>query len=175
MFSIKSCPVPESALLNSYHREDNYCDCYSTNIDVDITLRQYVQAFYTTPIFRLERLILQHAVSKPSSDEQVDLLANGSIETFAAWSVEARSENQLLMCDFRKQTRSWFMVVPTEHQIKPQSRLYFGSAVVGVNAPAGAKSSAGLVFKVLLRFHKLYSVILLNAARSRLKAQAQNR
>jgi len=51
-------------------------------------------AFYTTLVFKLERLILKLAVSRPSTDAQAKQLAAGSIDEFSAWHVEARSENQ---------------------------------------------------------------------------------
>ena len=69
-------------------------------------------AFYTTWLFRLERWILRLAVARPSTDEEAHQLARGEREAFAAWSVEARAPDQLLMCDFTGRTRSWLMVVP---------------------------------------------------------------
>ncbi|MEN8205628.1 MAG: hypothetical protein ABFS24_06420 [Pseudomonadota bacterium] len=128
-------------------------------------------AFYTTRVFKLERLILKLAVSRPSTDAQAKQLAAGSIDTFAAWDVEARSENQLLMCDFRSRTRSWLMVVPMESTGGTRTRLYFGSAVVPVRNSRTGKVTLGFVFRALLGFHRVYSVVLLSAARSRLEAQ----
>ena len=52
------------------------------------------------------------------------------IEKFAAWHVENRSENEILMCDFRGRTRSWLMVAPVSTVSDARTRLYFGSAVV---------------------------------------------
>jgi hypothetical protein len=111
-----------------------------------------VEAFYTTWLFKLERVILKVAVSRPSTDEQVKALMAGELDTFAAWYVEDRADDQLLMCDFRDQTRSWFMVTP--------GRLYFGSAVVPIDQPS---------FKLFIGLHRLYSRALLAAARSRLQ------
>jgi hypothetical protein len=74
---------------------------------MSVSQAQYVSAFYTTFVFKLERLILKWTVSKPSTDAQVKRLADGSIDSFAAWMVEARSQNQLLMCDYQRLTRSW--------------------------------------------------------------------
>ena len=78
----------------------------------EISLQEYVQAFYKSWLFRLERLILRWAVKKPSSDVDVDRLARGEAQVFAAWTVEDREQNQLLLCDFRGTTRSWLMVEP---------------------------------------------------------------
>ena len=68
MFSIESCPIPDGALLTNYLREGTYTDCYVTDIRGSVSHPQYVLAFYTTRVFKLERLILKLAVSKPSGE-----------------------------------------------------------------------------------------------------------
>ena len=168
MFSIESCDIPDDALLSKYLKDDTYTDCYRTDIPNTVTHAQYVIAFYTTLIFKLERLILKSAVSRPCTDAQVAQLATGTIDDFAAWHVEGRCENQLLLCDFKGRTRSWLMVVPIVDDNDVRTRLYFGSAVVPVVNPKTGKSSLGFVFRSLLGFHKFYSVVLLYAAKSRL-------
>ena len=149
---IEKDALPATSLLQKYEQSGAYTDCYSTRISNDVSLADFVTAFYTTWLFKLERFILRVLVSKPSTDEEVKLLSRGEMERFAAWYVEDRAEDQLLMCDFRDQTRSWFMVVP--------GRIYFGSAVIPVQ-----KSS----YRLLLGFHRLYSRALLAAAKSRLQ------
>ena len=170
MFSVKSCHIPNCSLLNSYLRDGNYTDRYITEIHRSVSHAQFVTTFYTTWIFKLERLILKMAVSKPSTDCQAEQLANGSIETFAAWHVEARSENQLLMCDFNHRTRSWLMVDHATDNDATLTRLYFGSAIVAVEDPGTGEFTLGAGYQALLGFHKLYSKVLLHAARSRLAA-----
>lgn len=160
LFPIHSSSLPDEALLNKYHKEGTHTDCYSTDIFFPISHAQYVTAFYTTPLFKLERFILKWTVSKPSTDEQAQQVAEGLIESFAAWTVEARAENQLLMCDFQNRTRSWFMIIPLENG----ARLYFGSAVVPIINSRG-KSSLGFIFHALLGFHRLYSLALLYSAK----------
>ena len=171
MFSIESCSIPDGALLNNYLREGTYTDCYVTEIHAAVSQVRFVTAFYTTPLFKLERFILKLVVSKPSTDAQAKQLAAGSIDAFAAWNVEARSENQLLMSDFHRRTRSWLMVVPASGASGSCTRLYFGSAVVPVKHSKTGKLAPGFGFRALLGFHKIYSVALLYAARSRLEAQ----
>ena len=149
---IEECALPKSALLQEYVRSGAYTDCFSTYILSNVSLAVFVEAFYTTWLFKLERFILRIAVSKPSTDDEARRLSNGELERFAAWYVEDRAADQLLMCDFRDQTRSWFMVSP--------GRIYFGSAVIPVQ-----KSS----YRLLLGFHRLYSRALLAAAKSRLQ------
>ena len=51
-------------------------------------------------------------------------LAQGRRETFAAWQVESRAPDQLLLCDFRGGTRSWLMVIAR----REGTLLHFGSA-----------------------------------------------
>jgi hypothetical protein len=113
-------------------------------------------------------MLLSWLVSKPSTDVQASQLAAGTLNSFAAWRVEARSANQLLMSDFRGRTRSWLMVVSAENSAFENTRLYFGSAVVPVASARSGMPTLGLGFRMLLGFHKVYSRALLFAARSRL-------
>ena len=161
LFPIQPCLLPDEALLGRYSSNGSYTDCYMTEIPIPVSQAQYVNAFYTTPLFKLERFILTWTVSKPSTDIQAKQLADGTRDAFAAWTVEAWTENQLLMCDFLSRTRSWLMVLPLESG----TRLYFGSAIVSKTG----KSTLELGFRALLGFHRLYSVALLHAARSRLE------
>jgi len=171
MFSIESCSIPEKALLNDYFREGTYTDCYVTEINTAVPFAQFVTAFYTTPLFRLERFILKIAVSRPSTDAQAKQLAAGSIDAFAAWNVEARGKNQLLMCDFHRRTRSWLMVAPASGTNGTATRLLFGSAAVPEKHSATGQAMLGFGFKALLGFHKIYSVILLYATKLRLESK----
>lgn len=141
-----------------------YTDCYCIYSDEPVSQRDFVVAFYTTWLFKVERVILKWLASKPSSDEDARRLADDQQAAFAAWTVEARSENQLLMCDFRSRTRSWFM---TEAD-GDGTRLYFGSAVVPIAKSGSNEPEMGKGFSLLLGFHKLYSRALLSTARSRL-------
>lgn len=167
MFSIQASPLPDNALLTVYARDGGYTDCYTVDVPGAISQEQYVTAFYTAAVFKLERMILRFAVSKPSTDTQARQLAAGSINHFAAWRVEQRNDNQLLMCDFMGRTRSWLMTLPLSAQHGGGTRLYFGSAVVPARA---GESGLGFTFTALLGFHKLYSQVLLHAARTRLRA-----
>jgi len=171
VFSIEPCTIPDGALLNNYLGGGAYTDCYVTDIHGSVSHAQYVLAFYTTLVFRLERFILKVTVSRPSTDVQAEQLAVGSTDTFAAWRTEARSENQLLMSDFSRRTRSWLMILPMTGTGEPCTRLYFGSAVVPVEDPRTGKVTLGFGFRALLGFHRFYSKVLLYAARSRLEGQ----
>ena len=168
MSAVAPFSLPEHSLLARYRGTGAYTDCYSLTIGRAVSQAEYVEAFYTTGVFRLERLILRWLVAKPSTDAQAKLLAKGEIDGFAAWSVEDRLPDQLLMCDFQKRTRSWLMTERVTQNGTSATRLYFGSAVVpSRHARAGSKS-LGFPFDALLGFHKVYSRVLLRAAARRL-------
>ena len=166
--SIEACELPPSALLRKYMHEGAYTDCYVTQIATVVSMAEYVDAFYTTYVFKLERLILRWLVAKPSTDGDARRLAHGEIDFFAAWSVEGRAPDQLLLCDYQGRTRSWLMV--SRDESSSSTRLHFGSAVVPVRAKSG-NLKLGFTFTALLGFHKLYSRVLLSAARRRLAAR----
>jgi hypothetical protein len=149
--------------LQAYARNGSYADCYTATFDGAVSHEQYVAAFYTTWVFKLERLILKWAVARPSTDEQARQLASGTRDEFAAWRVEERARDQILLCDFMGRTRSWLMVAPLENGAG--TRLYFGSAVT----PRPGGTSMGFPFNALLGFHQLYSRVLLGAAARRLR------
>ena len=168
MRSIQRCELPQGALLSKYQYGGSYADCYVTAATQRVSHAEYVEAFYTTALFKIERLLLSWLVSKPSTDLEASQLAAGTLDSFAAWSVEARSANQLLMSDFQGRTRSWLMVIAAESSGPEETRLYFGSAVVPVASAKSGMRASSLNFRLLLGFHKLYSRALLFAARSRL-------
>jgi hypothetical protein len=151
---IEKLPLPANALHAAYAAGGAYTDCYSVLIERQVTHAQFVEAFYTTWLFRLERWILSWAVNKPSTDAEARSLAQGRGTAFAAWTLEARAADQLLMCDYLGATRSWLMVAAEG----TGTRLYFGSVV----------TSRRPGYRALLGFHKLYSRALLRAARMRL-------
>lgn len=167
MSAINACPLPDGALLARYQSDGTHTDCYTTEVAFAATHAQFVTAFYTTWLFKLERRILKWTISRPSTDAQAAELAAGHIDEFAAWRAEARAPDQLLLTDLYGRTRSWLMVAPLE---SGGTRLYFGSAVVPRAQAPGAKPALGIGFRVLLGFHKLYSLALLAAARARLRA-----
>ncbi len=128
--SIEPTDLPKYALLARYqHGEDSkgYTDCFTIKLLQRIELANFVEAFYTSSLFKVERWILM-MIGKSSNDKKARELALGLRTDFAAWTVEDRNENQILLCDFMKKTRSWLMVEFSEE--KDQCKLYFGSAVV---------------------------------------------
>lgn len=151
-------PLPDHALLSKFARGGAYADCYVTALPLEVTHAEYVEAFYTSWLFKLERVILAGWVGKPSTDEEARALSRGERDTFAAWSQESRAGNQLVMLDFMSATCSWLMI-----EARPaETLLYFGTGVM----------RRTLGFRLLMPFHRIYARSLLAAARGRLRRKA---
>ena len=168
MPAIHRCEVPQGALLHKYQHGGAYADCYVTALPRRVSHAEFVEAFYTTALFKVERRLLSWFVAKPSTDVEAGQLAAGTLDSFAAWSVEARSVDQLLLSDFQGRTRSWLMAASAEGNASGGTRLYFGSAVVPVVRKGVETGTLDFGVRLLLGFHKLYSRALLFAAKSRL-------
>ena len=165
-------PIPGNALHAHYATTGGHADCYAADVPAPVSLAAFVQAFYTSPLFRLERCILAVVLGMRSSDAKAKAVAVGEAPfdrpgakgrdtaRFAAWTVEARSECQLLMCDYQGRTRSWFMVQPGE-----PTRVYFGTAIA-----ASRGGHIPFAFRALMPFHRLYSRALLWSAVRGLRA-----
>jgi hypothetical protein len=169
MPAVHASELPADALLGKYRKSGAYADCYAVDVSPPVSQAAYVEAFYTSAVFKIERLLLAWFLSRPATDQQAHLLANGKLDAFAAWTVEGRDARQLLLCDFQGRTRSWLMSAPVDVNGSPGTRLYFGSAVVPVVDRRTGQTTMGFVFRALLGFHKLYSRVLLRAAVARLK------
>lgn len=172
MGQVQACELPAGALLRRYADQGAYADCYRLDLGVSATHAAYVEAFYTTAVFKLERLLLGWFASRPSTDGQARQLALAQTTDFAAWHVEAREADQLLMCDMAHRTRSWLMCERSEGG---GTRLYFGSAVVPVVDKRSGERRMGAVFHALLGFHRLYSHVLLRSAAARLSRRVTSR
>lgn len=158
---LRACPVPDDALLQRYVGQGaTYTDCFTVEIPQQVSLDQYVSAFYTTPLFRAERLVLTVGMRKRIRDSDIDAMLSGVSENFAFWRVEARGENELLMCDLSGSTRSWFGVQP---EATGSTRLFFGSVVVAKEGEPLSK-----IVEITEGLHIMYSRGLLAAARRRL-------
>jgi hypothetical protein len=173
MTAVRTCPLPPAALLARYSGTGGYADSFTAELGKTVSHAEFVEAFYTSGVFKIERLLLKVFLSRPSTDLQAKQLAAGELGDFSAWRVESRATNQLLMCDVGGRTRSWLMVSPSANG--STTRLYFGSAVVPVQSPSTGKRGMGPLFAALLGFHKLYSRVLLGSACSRLGEQTNVR
>jgi len=161
---VRSLP-PHDGLLSadssmSSARWKKYQDCFRVCLSRNVTLEQFVFAFYTSWLFKVERGLLRLFLRISSSDSDAVALTQGTRSTFAAWYVGMRTPTELLMCDRYEQTRSWFRVEPLP---EGGSELYFGTAVAGRSR--GGVLSMSPMFRALLGFHVIYSRLLLHAAR----------
>lgn len=168
--SVRPDELPGNALL-ARHRDDGaYTDCYSTTIPLEVDFATYVEAFYSSWAFRPEHWILRLALKRPASDYDITRLTRGDATRFAAWDIEGRTPDQLLLCDLYGRTRSWLHCVSGDTGRQVVTTLYFGSAVVPKTDRRTGERSMGGAFSALLGFHRLYSRTLLGAARDRLLA-----
>ena len=172
MSTVRPHPLPAHALLTRYWDNGAYADCFVADVAPGISHADYVTAFYTSWLFKLERLVLLCLVAKPSTDQQAGELARGERKRFAAWSVEAREPDQLLVCDYQGKTRSWLMCEAAIEDGNAVTRLYFGTAVVPVIDGNTGRQTLSFLFRALLPFHKRYARALLRAARSRLASRS---
>lgn len=160
MPSVQVAPLPTGALLERYSASGAYTDCYVAIVPGTASLAEFMAAFYTTPVFKLERWLLSRLLSYPSTDYEAQLLAQGRRTRFSAWRVESRESNQTILAAGR--TRSWLMASEQSAE-SGTTAVFFGSAVV-----QRRQGGLGWQFNALLGFHKLYSRILLAAAANRL-------
>jgi hypothetical protein len=170
MLSIAREAVPDDSLLKTHRgavhpeRWGDSGDCFSVSVERAASLADFVFAFYTSPLFRIERLILRVLAGAPADDGDARALARGAATTFSIWYMGERTATQLLMCDRYERTRSWFRVVPLGGG---RTLLQFGSAVAAGPGDAGSKTrTSSAVFRLLLGFHIVYSQLLLSAAKT---------
>jgi hypothetical protein len=171
VFSITRESVPQDALLRTFRggthpeRWGRYADCFAVGVDRNVSLAEFVFAFYTSPLFRIERGLLRLLINAPSSRSDARAVADGTADKFAAWYVGQRTATQLLMCDRYERTRSWFRVAPKSGG---GTHLQFGSAVAARRGENSEIPQRPAAFELLLSFHIVYSQALLRAAKANL-------
>lgn len=161
MSRVAAVEVPRDSLLGGHARGGAFVDAYTIDVPCAVDLARFVSVFYATPLFRVERALLAVLLRRPSSDDDLRRLAAGASDRFAAWRVEARSTDEILLAAGR--TRSWLHVAPRDGG----TRLSFGSAVL-----PGRDGRMGALFGALLGFHRAYSRALLGSARRAIERRA---
>ena len=156
MVTITTPPLPEDSLLARL-RPDCYRDAFATETSREISLQQFIAAFYSAASFTPERKLLS-LIGRGASHADIAALAQSRADTFAAWHVEAREEAQILLRDFRDQTCSWLAIEP----ISNGTKLWFGSGVRHPDKP---------LVSALMPFHRWYSRVLLAGAARRLNSR----
>lgn len=168
---IEKVAVPDNCLMTVY-RDMPGCeaDNFQATFPGPVTLDAYIAAFFDTPLFRLERLILRLFAGRATTRADVVALANGQANSFAMWHVVERSDTEIMLAVERSRIRSWLAIVPPEKPGDP-TILRFGSAIVPKSVSASGKGQIGFLFRALTGFHNLYSRLLLRAAISALSKQ----
>ncbi len=166
MGAVRSTAIPAGSLLADAQRAGGYADCFVVSVPVSVGLAPFVAAFYTTRLFKCERWILGWAVGRPSTDAGAAALAAGNAADFAAWTVEQRRSDQVLLRDFSGRTRSWLQACPGVGEATTELR--FGSAIEPQRDRETGETRLGWGFRLLLGFHTRYSIALLGAAAARL-------
>lgn len=160
-------PFPPASLLGRLaEKRGAFADAYTLRLPRAVTLAEFVEAFYTTRLFKVERALLA-LFGKPSSDAMARAVARGEGRRLAVWTIEAREGDELLMHEDSGATRSWFKAEAGEGG---GTTLWFGSAVVPRLRSPGGEARFGRIFHALLGFHRWYSRALLAAAARRLRA-----
>ena len=166
MAQVIATNLPKSAFLNAYEeRAGVYTDCFQTQLPKGITLERYINAFFNTWLFRIERAILSFAAKKPASDADIARLADGTSNTMAAWQVERRDADQILLEVPQTPIRTWLM----RGDDGDATQLYFGSAILPEAVDRKGNPKMPFLFKALLGFHKLYARALLYSAKRALR------
>lgn len=153
--SLPPAPLPPDSLLARHIGQQDYADCYALNVPGVLDLTSFIARFYSSAAFWPERKLLA-LIGRGANAADIAALAAGRSQNFAAWSVEARETDQILLRDFQHRTRSWLKVEPVAGD-QPATRLYFGTGVSRPDSP---------VFRVLMPFHRWYAQRLLRSAAS---------
>ena len=165
MPSVSRIEVPDGSLLHARQRSGCYADAFALEVPVRVTLAQSVRAFCTTPLFRAERLLLGWFLGRPSTDAQVDALAEGRGDSLTVFRVAARTADEILLTAEGGATSSWLKVAPTTSG----TRLLFGSAIERRAVGRDGRPALGRAFRVLMPVHLVYSRALLRATAARLR------
>ncbi|MCP5076193.1 MAG: hypothetical protein GY947_23225 [Rhodobacteraceae bacterium] len=153
---VRSCDLSYDSLLRQA-TAGAYWDCYTCRVDIVASLEAFVLAFYSSRAFWPERALLS-AAGLVCRLEQAAEMVQGTADQYAAWTVEARNRDEMLMRDVRGVTRSYFSV----RELERGTELRFGSGV------GTGEKEMSRVMKLLQPFHRWYSRVLLTAARERL-------
>ena len=160
---VEAAPVPVSSLLATAPGERDYADCWCCEIAGSAGLSQLIEAFFTCPAFRPERLTLA-AIGKGGSDAEARALAQGETDRFAAWTLVERREDEILLEDFAHRTRCWLAVAPQVGH----TRVSFGTAILARTGDGGADRAENLAFRALVPFHRFYARRLIASAAKRI-------
>jgi len=161
MFNVRKSEIPATALVQSYlDAPRTRVDCYKISAAGEVSLEDFVGPFYRSRLFRFERIMIKIVTGHGSSEAQLKALLTGESKTFSAWTESARTDSQLIMCDYQDRTCSWFMVEPHDGS----TNLYFGTLLKPTDYFKHGEWLSKPIFMALLPLHELYSCLLLSGA-----------
>ena len=79
MSAVQPCEVPPNSLLSAYQEGAGFADCYVTEVPGTVTQAAFVQAFYTSPLFKVERTLLKYLAARPATDADAGQLSEGIV------------------------------------------------------------------------------------------------
>lgn len=150
-------------------------DCFSIEVDGNVSLEEFANAFLTSRVFKLERKLLPVR----STDEEASEFARGERQTFAEWRASDRHESEMLSVwgeppqehedsgDPGVHGATWLGVAPAEGEDNPRTRLMLGSSIWGQ-----ANAFTMVILTLATPLHGIYSQVLLQSAADRLRERA---
>ncbi|MFT6557059.1 hypothetical protein [Sneathiella sp.] len=154
--------IPDSSYMQVYDKTPGcQTDAFCFKVDFSVSLEHFIHAFFDSPIFRLERLLIRILTRKQAGLIQVKKLASGTEKTFAVWQVAKRSNREILMKVGTGPIRSWLAAYPDQ---EGRTSLYFGSAVLPTKGGKNGSQQVGFLFQATAWFHEFYSRLLLQSA-----------
>ena len=88
MGNVTAALQPEHSLISEQSMLEGYVtDCFSAEVSKAVDLSDLIEAFYKTPLFRLERLVLSFAPSGRLRDTDITALSKGQVDRISVWQV----------------------------------------------------------------------------------------
>lgn len=164
MITVKRIGVPEGSFLKAYEgREGCETDCFQADVPGHPDIDRFVHIFFDTWVFRIERRLLALLGEDYATSEDVAALAGRSSDTLAAWTVQDRSADEIILAFKRPRGRTWLQATQLDGSLG-STRLRFGSALLPNIDSEGQTASISWGLKIGLPLHRLYARLLLAAA-----------
>ncbi|QZD91391.1 hypothetical protein K3162_07340 [Qipengyuania xiapuensis] len=168
MIQVTAPQLPPESLLARRRGPECYRDAFRASVTGEVSLGELITAFFSSRTFLTERMAL-HLIGRGAGHAEIAALAAGRTQRFAAWEVEAREEEELLMHDFLDKTCCWLAVSsrgedgaldgPLPVPETGRTYIWFGTAV---------REFEGPIVSRLRGAHRWYARHLLEAAARRL-------
>ncbi len=161
MTHVEKTAIPLDSFMSAYKQIDGCsADAFRGYLEFPVTLEALITAFFGSPIFTLERLLLKSIGQANTSRSDITGLAAGTQEKFAAWKVEDRNESEVILKVGSSPIRSWLMARPDGDG---KTAIYFGSAVLPQTTNRNSKPQVGSSFRFFMGVHNFYSCLLLKS------------